>query len=100
MDNFIKRILDREHRKIVIEKHRKMWRWLAEHPDKNKLDYLLMHDISARINHNCYLCEYAVARALSEDGNTHHVCKYCPVDWGGKPCVEYDSLFDRWVKTR
>lgn len=100
MDNFIKRILDRNHRKIVIEKHRKMWRWLAEHPDKGKLDYFMMHDPSARMNNSCYLCDYAVNKSVHEGRNAWSYCEYCPVDWGGKPCKHYASLFDKWWKSK
>ena len=93
----IYRILDGYFRKKAIEKHRKMWRWLAEHPDKGKLDYLLMHDPHARLINNCYACHYA-ARNYNPLSYYDNLCNHCPLDWDGRECSKNHvlTLFDEW----
>lgn len=44
-------------REQAIKEHRKMWNWLAEHPDKDKDDYLTLNNFK-HINNVCFLCEY------------------------------------------
>ena len=94
---FINRILGIYPRKKAIENHRKMWRWLAEHPDKGKLDYLLMHDPHARLINNCYACQYA-AKNFNFLDEYDNLCDHCPLDWNGRTCCkEEDSLFEKWA---
>lgn len=101
MKRFIYRILDRYFRKKAIENHRKMWRWLAEHPDKSKFDYLLEHDPHKRMSHNCYLCDYAENKALHEHGSRYHSCEACPLDWGyGLLCSDIGAPFTEYAKAR
>ena len=94
------KIFDRYLRKRAIENHRKMWRWLAEHPGKRKFEYLEMYDPKADLSNDCYLCEYAEGKSLHETGNICDKCYYCPLDWGGAACPKIDSLFDRWMEER
>lgn len=90
-------VFDKHLRKKAIENHRKMWRWLAEHPDKGKLEYLMAHDPKAKLACHCYLCDYAEKR----EGKRRVAglsCGSCPLDWRGKTCGRFDSLFDKWRK--
>lgn len=96
MKRIIYRIFDRYFRKKAIKNHRKMWRWLAENPGKGKLDYLMLYDPNARLIHSCYLCEYAAHKMQYLEKKVISICKYCPLDWGGRACKDYGSLFDRW----
>lgn len=63
-------------RERAIEEHRKMWRWLAEHPEKKKWDYLLdetpiLNDL-INIRNMCFLCTYT-----KEDCNRSGECEDC-----------------------
>ena len=98
MKRIIYRIFDRYLRKKAIENHRKMWRWLAEHSDKRKFEYLELHDPEKEIYNNCYLCDYARKKSKNETGIAFYFCWYCPLDWNGKDCTISDSLFDKWCK--
>ena len=95
----IYRIFDRYLRKKAIENHRKMWRWLAEHPDKRKFEYLEMHDPKADLHNDCYLCNYAKNKALYKDGNCDWICDYCPLCWGYTFCASYGAPFSEWAET-
>lgn len=80
-------------RERAIEEHRKMWRWLAEHPEKKKWDYLLdetpiLNDL-INIRNMCFLCTY-----------TKEKCNCCPLDWGAACCCKDDGLIARWNNAR
>lgn len=48
----------KEDDEYAVAEHRKMWRWLAKHPTKDKLDYFEMFNIDYhRITNGCFLCE-------------------------------------------
>lgn len=84
-------------REKAIEEHRKMWRWLAEHPNKCKSDYLELMGIDADdLINRCFLCTYAERQR--QKACEFVCCDYCPLDWGNKYCSEAeDSLYDVWV---
>lgn len=100
MKRIIYRIFDRYLRKKAIKKHRKMWRWLAEHPDKRKFEYLEMHDPKADLHNDCYLCEYATNRAPAAEIFELYVCDHCPLDWDGNECPGHFSLYADWHYAR
>lgn len=96
----IYRIFDRYLRKKAIKNHRKMWRWLAEHPGKGKNDYLMIHDPKADLRNDCYLCEYAKNKSIPYEIITSTYCGHCPLDWNGKSCNTNYSLYEDWALSR
>lgn len=87
-------------REQAIAEHRKMWRWLAERPNKSKSDYLEIMEIynNYRLRNRCFLCTYAKAEAERQKLSRFEMCDYCPLDWGGNGCNEAsDSLYETWV---
>lgn len=94
MKRIIYRIFDRYLRKKAIENHRKMWRWLAEHPNKPTLEYIDRHDPKREIYCNCYLCDYVKNRAKRY--KTSASCDHCPLDWDGRECNNEYSLHEEW----
>lgn len=83
--------------------HRKMWSWLAEHPECDEDDYFRVYKIE-KIPHACsYACEsleplvdYSCAEAVINSSKS--LCKnFCPLDWGETSC--YKSLYNDYVGT-
>ena len=54
----------------LLNKHKKMWEWISNHPTKTKTDYLDMIGEYEDIPYDCYLCRYS---------NVH--CSQCLVKW-------------------
>lgn len=70
----------------AIREHRKMWNWLAEHPDKCKSDYLELNNFG-HINNDCFLCEY------SNQNNGRFCDKDCILHWGNtNGCCEEGNI--------
>lgn len=71
--------------------HRKLWNWLADHPEAKKADYFKNWNY---IPHNeCFACEAALqaARRVS----SYHTCRFCPL--GGESVVGCDGgLYSNW----
>lgn len=63
-------------REQAIKEHRKMWNWLAEHPEKLKEDYLKYHEQFGHIFCDCFLCEY------SHQNSGYYCGEDCLCDWG------------------
>lgn len=64
-------------REQAIKEHRKMWNWLAEHPEKYKDDYFeIHHEQFGHINNYCFLCEY------NSQNDGYYCDKDCLCDWG------------------
>lgn len=62
-------------REQAIKEHRKMWNWLAEHPDMDKDDYLELNDFEY-VENECFLCHYS-------HQNDGECCgEDCILDWG------------------
>lgn len=62
-------------REQAIKEHRKMWNWLAEHPEKDKGDYLKSNDFKY-VDDECFLCHY-------NHQNDEECCgEECIIDWG------------------
>lgn len=63
-------------REQAIKEHRKMWNWLAEHPEKDKADYLALNDFK-NIYSECFLCAYG-----HQQNDDYCYNKDCLCDWG------------------
>ena len=76
-------------RKEAIQKHRKMWSWIADNPGKDKRDYLEKFDPESKLISDCYLCEYAEERGRD--------CEDCLVSWpSGGSCYAVNELYEIW----
>lgn len=62
-------------REQAIKEHRKMWNWLAEHPEKDKDDYLESNDFEY-IKNECFLCHY------NQQNEGKYCGEECIIDWG------------------
>lgn len=62
-------------REQAIKEHRKMWNWLAEHPEKDKDDYLELNDFEY-VENECFLCHY------SRQNSGYYCGGDCLCDWG------------------
>ena len=71
--------------------HRKLWNWLADHPEAEKQDYFENWD---RTPYNeCFACE--AARQEADRVNTIYFCWLCPL--GGESVVGCSGgLFAWW----
>ena len=64
-------------REQAIKEHRKMWNWLAEHPEKWKDDYFeIYHEKFGHIFYDCFLCEY------NHQNSGYYCGEDCLCDWG------------------
>ena len=64
-------------REQAIKEHRKMWNWLAEHPEKCKEDYFeVYHEKFDYMSNGCFLCEY------SRQNSDYYCLEGCLCDWG------------------
>ena len=62
-------------REQAIKEHRKMWNWLAEHPDGDKGDYWGLNSFEYPTG-GCFLCHYS-------HQNDGECCgEDCILDWG------------------
>ena len=66
------------------QKHRELWRWLAEHPDKTKYGYFFEKNIRKGPRLSCYACEEA-----GDD------CDKCPLDEKVIGCD--GGLYNDWL---
>lgn len=75
------------------EEHRKLWNWLADHPEAEKYDYLKNWDYDSIPKSYCFACEAALQEAKRT--NAADRCSCCPL--GGERIVGCDfGLFDAW----
>lgn len=74
--------------------HRKLWNWLADHPNAEKWDYFKDWDYNNSVPRSgCFACEAAHREADRE--NTHSSCRFCPL--GGPGIVGCDrGLYADW----
>lgn len=73
------------------EEHRKLWSWLADHPEAEKGDYF--ENWGHTPYNECFACEAALQEA--DRANEGCFCRFCPL--GGESVVGCDSgLFDQW----
>lgn len=79
-----------ELRKDYIAKHREMWNWLAENPDKEKMHWPGWKN-NKRVSNNCFLCGYS-------DATGHRDVCNCPLDWlRTKFCMERDPKLSYYL---
>ena len=95
----------------TIEKHRRMWHWIADQTRKkqaaiSKFEYIYEQgkadpEFTKKIGNNfCFLCKYA--EQLRTNKRTT-ICNYCIGCWNGDTCVtdpdEPDSagLYTKWI---
>ena len=64
------------------EEHRKLWNWLADHPEAEKQDYFKNWGIDSIPRSCCFACE--VAYRAADRANTYASCRFCPL---GGPCI-------------
>ena len=74
--------------------HRKLWNWLAAHPEKDKDKWPGWDanggEYKIPIN-ECFACEY--------DNEFDSDCTHCPLAFNDC-CFGYGELFDRWFRAR
>ncbi len=82
------------NKREAIRNHRRLWKWLAENPGKDKEDWPRWAIYGGAITNNCFLCELAL------DKDSVQICPNCIGDWGYyKSCsTNSDGLFSRWEK--
>lgn len=75
------------------EEHRKLWNWLADHPEAEKRDYFENWSYNSIPKSSCFACEVASRKARRI--NTFGSCRSCPL--GGPSVVGCDSgLYAVW----
>jgi hypothetical protein len=68
-------------KEYYIKKHREVWKWLAENPDKEKAQWPGWKP-GEHIANDCFLCCYV-------DKLENNSCKNCPLDWTiTKECMD------------
>lgn len=76
------------------KEHRKLWNWLADHPEAEKDDYFDNWDDQDTPQSNCFACEAAVRRAIR--ARVGEYCMFCPL--GGSRIVGCDGgLYTEWM---
>lgn len=85
----------------AIEKHRKMWNWIADQYRQGiqesvrtlKHRYILDSEEEAdTITNDCYCCEYSIRKSGSDRVHDGGMCMNCPVFWGTE-CEEGQDGF-------
>ena len=81
-------------RNQTIRRHRLLWRWLAENPKAEKMDWPGWEWNEGKYEYtsgNCFLC------ACPSDGSGY--C--CPVVWpGGGTCMTSSSSYKKWCEAK
>ena len=73
--------------------HRKLWNWLADHPEEEKEDYFDNWDAASVPHNECFACEVACQEI--DLANVSGVCMFCPL--GGPRIVGCDEgLYVEW----
>jgi hypothetical protein len=77
---------------IMHEQHQALWNWLADNPEKNKMNWPGWGEGYQRddVLNQCFACEYAE--------NQHGGCnngRNCPIDWPGEHC-QNGGLYSQW----
>ena len=75
------------------EEHRKLWNWLADHPDKDKDDYFEDWPEERIPIQECFACEATRKGSLAAD------CGRCPL--GGPDivgCYDWNGLYQTWSR--
>lgn len=76
------------------EEHRKLWNWLADHPEAIKAAYFKNWDRNSIPFNECFACEAALQEA--NRAHTGYFCRFCPL--GGESVVGCDGgLYTEWA---
>ena len=82
-----------------IAKHKELWNWLSENPDKTKEDWPGWK-INEHMDNNCFLCGYV-------DMVVGGGCFDCPISWGRTemctddyPKLSYYLLYEGALKLK
>ena len=76
------------------EEHRKLWRWLADHPEAGKIDYFKNWEVANWPYNLCFACEAAILNGPAPNDEICD-CQYCPL--GGRRIVGCkDGLYLAW----
>lgn len=59
------------------EEHRKLWNWLADHPEAEKEDYFKNWDYDNIPQEECFACE-----AACQETDDIAYCRFCPLGGG------------------
>ena len=87
---------------------RKLWKWLADHPDNTKAEYFFRKGIIDTPKNECYSCQYVIEN-FPAPKNNYLECKECPLfpAWGAKTknsrrfyCERRYSPYYKWERTR
>ena len=86
---------DKNYKDIMIENHRRLWRWLTyqsliKKRKVYKAEYFNFYNIKTNVYNNCYLCEYSINQNTEKES-----CSFCPIKW--KHCTNPRSLYHKWV---
>lgn len=90
-----------------LEATHKMWTWLAEHPEANKVESMgECIGESGGVWSNCFLCEYVSNTEGGYDKSFECLnCNLCPLldiawefdgEFGSAPCQNTGSPYDNW----
>ena len=79
------------------EEHRKLWNWLADHPDAVKAQYFIGWDEPSIPAQECFACAYTQTLALVPGPGWH--CPYCPLDCDVIGC-NIGGLYDQWRRAK
>ena len=77
----------------AVRQHRKMWRWLAENPNKYKWDYFKEKKVERPGAALCFLCKYNRSVGVI-------TCEACPLKWERGSCNRRGDLFHEWKQSR
>lgn len=76
------------------EQHRKLWNWLADHPEKDKIDYFRGWPEPFVPLNGCFACEEASEHFEGYNSGWDH-CEFCPLDAGVISCRS-GGLYNDW----
>jgi hypothetical protein len=62
------------------ECYKRMWGWLAEHPESGKIGFFKEHSINDIPINECYACVHAI-KLFNQDTGISIFCDHCPCDW-------------------
>lgn len=95
-------------RKLISDWHKEMWEWIAEHPDRTKLDFLCSRMLGKKhtghvtllsLHSECFACLYSGMLGECDYINISH-CEYCPFYESVNCCCgglynAYENAYDR-----
>ena len=79
------------------EEHRKLWTWLADHPDAGKAQYFIGWDEPSIPTQECFACAYTQTLTPVPGPGWH--CQYCPLDRNVIGC-HTEGLYIQWRRTK